>query len=71
VPTVKGSGCVRVTASGASAPIGSQNDAGSRANAAFDPPHCHDVRGDDVRTDHVFDEHRSCGDAKLCQGHWG
>jgi hypothetical protein len=40
--TMKGSGCVRVTASGACAIIGSlKTRSGSRANAAFDPLQCH------------------------------
>jgi hypothetical protein len=37
VLTMKGSGCVRVTASGAFATIGFPKRSGSRANAAFDP----------------------------------
>jgi hypothetical protein len=69
--TVKGSGCVRVTASGAFAQVGSLKRPGSRANAAFDPLQCHELRGEDVQTDHVFNEHGICGEAKFGQGLWG
>ena len=71
---MKGSGCVRVTASGAFAAIGSPEDTGAgqtqlsirRSATVF------------VKTMFVekmfvpvFDEHGNCGDAKLCQGQWG
>ena len=75
---MKGSGCVRVTASGAFATIGSADATGAgrtqlsiRRSATMFVETMFVETMFVERTGHVFDEHGNCGDEKLCRGQWG